>query len=127
MNPTTPAQELFTIWSWAWRKGVAQNLLSSHICIVTRVDFEGAIIRPQVGRYTDAGNAALVDLCMLISLILPRLILNMLYHLSGLSPGNRKFQVRIFLPVSEEQWIPCKELVVDFSERCDRAGTRVAM
>lgn len=58
-------------------------LLSDHIGVVTCLDFEGAVVRPEVDGIGDAGDASLVD------------------HLCRLRPRDRELQVGIFLPVSE--------------------------
>ena len=44
------------------RKGLPRYSLSDHIDVVVCLDLEAAVIGPEVNRYADACDAALVDL-----------------------------------------------------------------
>lgn len=41
-----------------------EDLLSDDVCVMTRLDFEAAVVGPQVHGYADASDTALVDLKM---------------------------------------------------------------
>ncbi len=54
------------LWSQLWEGNlVFLYLLSDHVGVVARLDFEGAVVRPQVDRVGDAGDSSLVDLALL--------------------------------------------------------------
>lgn len=54
------------LWSLLWEGNlVFLYLLSDHVGVVARLDFEGAVIRPQIDRVGDAGDSSLVNLALL--------------------------------------------------------------
>jgi hypothetical protein len=73
-----------------------------------RVHLEGAVVGPEVYRWCDAGDAALVD------------------HLSSLGAADGELQIGILLPVSEEERELGKEAVVDIANQFDSGWARVA-
>jgi hypothetical protein len=76
---------------------------------MARLDFEGAIVCPQVDRGGDACNTAFV------------------YHLCSLRAGNGEFKIGIFLPVSKQQRKLRQEPVVGVSDGGDGLGVGVAI
>lgn len=84
-------------------------LLSDHVRIVTGLDFEGAIVGPEVDRVGDAGHSSLVD------------------HLCRLGPRDRELEVCILFPVSEEEREFGEETIVKLARRGDGLRTRIAV
>jgi hypothetical protein len=83
------------------------NLLSNDIGVVACLDFEGAVVRPQVNGYTDTSYAALIN------------------HFSCLGASNTELHVGIFLPVSEEQREFRKEAVKDIPSQSNGLGRTI--
>jgi hypothetical protein len=73
-----------------------------------RVHLECTVVGPQVYRWCDARDTALVD------------------HLSSLGTTNGELQVGILLPVSEEQREFGEEAVVDVANQFDGGWIRIA-
>lgn len=73
---------------------------------------EGTVVGPEVHGVCDTCDASLVHLFKSAAFILQ---LRDAYHLRSLGASYRKFQVRIFLPVSKEQRELSEEAVVDIS------------
>ena len=90
-------------------EGRTRYLLSDDIHVMTGLDLEIAVVRPQVYRVGDAGNTPLI------------------HRLCRFSTGDDEFLVRIALPVYEEQRKLCEEAVVDVAEGSDGLRARVAV
>lgn len=91
---------------------------------------EGAIIGPKVDRIGDAGTSSLIDLCIVFGvsfLCLESMEWCTTYDLSRLWPGDSKLQVRVFLPVAEQERILIEESVIRLTEGCQSLWGRVAV
>lgn len=85
-------------------KGLPSNLLSDYVCIVRGLDFEAAVVRPQVDGCTDTGDAAFIDLrARQHTSLLSRIVLYVSHHLSRLRSCDRELEVGILLPIPEEE------------------------
>lgn len=84
-------------------------LLSDEVCDMGSLHFEGAVIGPEVDRVGDAGASPLV------------------YHLCGLRARDVELEIRIFLPVSEEERELEQEPVVCVAQGCKSLGTGVSV
>ena len=94
-------QKALLCFLWLWEENLVRlYLLSDHIRVMARLDFEGAVICPQVDRICDACYTSFVYLRMSTS-FLYRFRTGIAYQLRSLGPGDRKLKVCIFLPVTE--------------------------
>ena len=84
-------------------------LLSDYIRVVTRLNLEGAVVRPQIDGVGDAGHSPLVN------------------HFGRLRPRDGELQVCILLPVSEQEWELGEEAIVELPGCGDRLGTGIAV
>lgn len=88
--------------------------LSNNIRVMTCFNLEGAVLSPQVDRCCDAGDSTFVDLGKR-QIRLSVSPLSHAYKFSSLCSSYRKLQVRIFLPVPEEQRELCEETIINLS------------
>lgn len=116
---------LCILWLWEGNH-VCLYLLSDHIGVVAGLDFEGAIVGPQVNGIGDACYTSFIYLCM-SAFFLGWLHSGTAYQLRSLSPRDGKLKVCIFFPISEQQGELGKETIVYVSSSGDRLGTRVAV
>lgn len=77
-----------------------RDLLSDQIGFVIRLDFEAAVVGPEIDRNADAGDAALVNLHA--SATFSVLQGEIAYHFCCLGPCDSKFHVCISLPEAIE-------------------------
>jgi len=109
-------------------KGCPANLLSDQVHVVVRLGLEVAVAGPQVDRYADAGDAALVHLFLTSTLRrLALLCHHSTYHVRRLCTRDSELEVGIFLPIPVEQREAGEEAIVDFAGGCDGLWTRVAV
>lgn len=104
------------------RKPLFLYLLSDDVGIMTCLDFEGAIVRPEIYGVGNTSNATFIDL-IFISGVSFTAYSAKLYQFSCLCTCNRKFQIGILFPVTEKQWKFSKESIV-YIPGCDN-GLRV--
>jgi len=83
-------------------KPSGQYLLSNEVWDVSSLHLEGAILCPEINRVGDASTASLI------------------HHLCRLGPGDIELQVRILLPVSEQERELEEELVVSIAQHRNR-------
>lgn len=102
-------------------------LLSNHICVMAGLNFEGAVVGPEIDGIPDAGDAALVHLWPVSTVPAPRRHDVATHHLRRLCASYCKFQICISLPEPVEQWEASEELVVGVSGSSNSVRTRVAI
>ena len=105
---------------------VCLYLLSDHIGVVAGLDFEGAIVGPQVNGIGDACYASFIYLCM-SAFFLGWLHCGTAYQLRGLGSRDGKLKICILFPISKQQGELRKETIVYVSGSRDRLGTGVAV
>ena len=116
---------LWFLWLWEGNL-VCLYLLSDHIRVMAGLDFEGAIVCPEVNRICDACYTSFVYLRRLAS-FLCWLQSGITYQLRSLGPRDGKFKICIFLPVSKEQGKLGEKTIIYVSSSGDRLGTGVAV
>lgn len=84
------------------RKPALVHLLSDNVCVVRGLSLEGAVVGPEIDRGRNTGNTSFVDLFTLATRSSVR-CMNGAHHVCSFTPGDREFQIGIFLPVSEQQ------------------------
>ena len=120
-------QKVMLCFLWLWEGNlVCLYLLSDHIGVMAGLDFEGAIICPQVNGIGDACYTSLVYLRMSAS-PLGWLRSGTAYQLCSLGPRNGKFEICIFFPVPKQQRELGKETIIYVSSGGDGLGTGVSV
>lgn len=110
-------EEPIFLWTWWTRsccrplqlwegKQVYLYLLSDHVGVVTGLDFEGAVVCPEVDRVGDTSNTPFIDLPLMLASGTSKPA-GAAHQLRSLRSSDGKFQICIFLPVTEQQWKLC--------------------